>query len=186
MLKLYGTRKSRAFRCLWMLEECGVGYALEPTDFASEDVCQPEFLALNPNGKVPVLVDDDLVLFESLALNLYLADRYAPGLRCARQPELQQWMMWAMGELEGPHDAANRAGAEVDTARLDRSLSSLRRQLGASPFLLGDTFSVADLNVSAILLRPQYRPVVSTDADLSAWFSSCTERPALRRAVTGG
>ena len=186
MLKLYGTRKSRAFRCLWMLEECGADYTLEPADFATEDVRRPEFLALNPNGKVPVLVDGDLVLFESLAINLYLADQYAAELRCQRQPELQQWMMWVMGELEGPHDAVNRTNALIDAARLDRSLDALRRALGASPYLLGDTFSVADLNVSAVLLRPQYRPVVSVDVELSGWFSRCTERPALRRAVTGG
>ncbi len=146
----------------------------------------PEFLALNPNGKVPLLVDGDTVLFESLAINLYLARRYAPSLWPATEAELMQWMMWCMGELEGPHDAANRAQAPVDTARLDRALDALRRQIRRQGHVLGERFSVADLNVAAVLMRPQYRPVARADAALAGWFADCSGRPALQRALAVG
>ncbi len=183
MIQLYGTVRSRAFRCLWMLEECGVSYELVPTDYASDAVRKPQFLTLNPNGKVPLLVDGDVVLFESLAINLYLASRYMPSLWPAAQAELMQWMMWCMGELEGPHDAANRSQLPIDAARLDRSLEALRRQIRTQGYVLGDRFCVADLNVAAVLMRPQYRPIARADATLAEWFGECSDRPALQRAL---
>lgn len=75
MLRLYGTAQPRAFRPLWLLEEIGVPYEQVKTDFANGDTRRVEFLAINPNGHVPALVDGDLALFESLAINLDLAER---------------------------------------------------------------------------------------------------------------
>ena len=72
MIKLYGIPASRASRCLWMLEELGVQYENVPVNFIGE-AQKPDYLKLNPNGKVPTLDDDGLILFESLAINLHLA-----------------------------------------------------------------------------------------------------------------
>ncbi len=184
MLKLYGTRRSRAFRCLWMLEECGVEYELVKTQFASADTQSQEFLALNPNGKVPVLVDDEVVLWESLAINCFLAQKYGQQLLPKSAALTMQWTCWAMGELEGPHDAANRSSEPIDLERLDRSVQAIRRQLERHDYLLGSSFSVVDLNVAAVLLRPQYRPIAADDPAIGDWFARCIGRDALARATT--
>ena len=80
MIKLYGIPASRAFRVRWMLEELGVAYQNVPTNFATGETRTAEFLKLNPNGHIPVLVDGETVLWESMAINLYLARAYGGGL----------------------------------------------------------------------------------------------------------
>ena len=104
MITVYGTANTRAFRVLWMLEELGVQYRHVPSDFASGETRTLAFLEINPNGHVPALVDGDLRLFESLAINLYLAERYgAVGFWPASLPDRAravQWSFWVMTECE--------------------------------------------------------------------------------------
>ena len=76
---LYGISASRAFRSIWAIEEVGIEYEHVPTSFRG-DAGQPEYLAINPNGRIPALVDGDLKLFESMAINLYLARQYGGDL----------------------------------------------------------------------------------------------------------
>jgi glutathione S-transferase len=87
-----------------MLEELGVPYELVKTDFANGDTRTPEFLRINPNGHVPALVDGDLTLWESMAINLYLAERYGQGTlwpaSAADRARAVQWSFWAMSECE--------------------------------------------------------------------------------------
>ncbi len=102
MIKLYGISRSRASRSLWALEEIGVEYENVPTHF-SGDTKKPEFLALNPNGRVPVLTDGEVTLFESMAINLYLAKKYDGGLQpktLEDEARAVQWSFWGMTELE--------------------------------------------------------------------------------------
>ncbi|MFI5314576.1 MAG: glutathione S-transferase family protein [Myxococcota bacterium] len=104
MIRLYGSANTRAFRVLWMLEELGVPYQLVRVDFDGGASRTPEFLALNPNGRVPVLDDGGLVLFESLAINLYLAEKYGSDSlwpkAAADRARAVQWSFWAMTECE--------------------------------------------------------------------------------------
>ncbi len=104
MITLYGTVNTRAFRVLWMLEELGVSYTHVKTDFASGETRTPAFLRINPNGHVPALVDGELCLFESLAINLYLAERYGAGTLWPASAEDRartlQWSFWVMTECE--------------------------------------------------------------------------------------
>lgn len=104
MITLYGTANTRAFRVLWMLEELGVPYQHVKADFASGETRTPEFLRINPNGHVPALVDGDLRLFESLAINLYLAERHGAGTlwpaRIEDRARAVQWSFWVMTECE--------------------------------------------------------------------------------------
>lgn len=182
MLELYGI-DGRSFRCAWMLEELGLRYERVPIRFAT-DARSEEFLNLNPNGKIPVLRDGELVLFESLAINLHLARKYGGALwpdALEDQSRVVQWLAWALAELEGPHDSANRGEIELDGARLQKSLQALRVVLEDSDYLLGHVFTVADLNTAAVLLRPQYRPVALADGVIGSWFKRCTAREALRR-----
>ena len=186
LLTLHGTKKSRAFRCLWMLEEAGVDYELRQVAFAEGETRRNTHLQINPNGKVPVLVDGDQTLVESLAINLHLAKNYAPQLwptgRYA-DSDAYQWLAWAMGELEGPHDAANRTETGIDAAALDTSLEFLRRRLANRAYIHGEEFTVTDLNTAAVLLRPRFRTVASSDARIQDWFNSCIRRPALQRVM---
>src|SRR5262245_39410304 len=103
MIKLYGIRQSRAARSLWCLEELGVPYEHVPIHFAT-DAKKPEFKAINPNGKVPALVDGDVTLFESMAINLYLVKKYdKAGLQpksLEDEARAIQWSFWGMTEIE--------------------------------------------------------------------------------------
>jgi len=104
MIKLYGVPRSRTMRPLWMLEEVGVPYENQKVSFVNQ-TRTPDFLRLNPNGHIPVLQDGDLVLWESLAINLYLARKYDKGLwpkRVEDEGRAYQWSVWAMTELEEP------------------------------------------------------------------------------------
>src|SRR5205809_257926 len=104
MIKLYGMPRSRAMRPLWMLEELGLPYEHVKVSFVN-DTRKPEFLRINPNGHIPVLQDGDLVLWESLAINLYLARKYDKGLwpkPVEDEGRAFQWSLWSMTELEEP------------------------------------------------------------------------------------
>ncbi|MEL6667247.1 MAG: glutathione S-transferase [Pseudomonadota bacterium] len=186
MIKLYGTRNSRAFRCLWALEECGVPYELVPVDWQTGETRTPEFLAINPNGHVPVLQDGDLVLVESLAINLHIAEINASPLSLDNPTETTkaiQWTTWAMGELEGPHDAANRSNSDVESEQRARAMQVLDDHLGLTAHLVSDRFTVADLNVASVLMRPKYIPHLSNYDRLHDWFGRCASRPALAKAL---
>jgi glutathione S-transferase len=104
VIRVHGTSNTRAFRVLWMLEELGVPYEHVKTDFHTGATRTPEFLALNPNGHVPVLVDGPLVLFESLSINLYLAETYGRDSLWPKgasdRARTVQWSFWAVTECE--------------------------------------------------------------------------------------
>ncbi len=194
MITLHGHPFSRAHRVMWMLKELALPFSHVPTDFRGGATRTPEHLAINPNGRVPALVDGDLVLFESLAINLYLARRYGGPLAPADVAEdalATQWSFWVATEVEKPLllAAANlmlfaQASRDADQAalaikKLDRPLKVLEAQVAARPYLLGDRFTVADLNVSAVMTLIPITGVPMGDyPNLAAWLDRCLERPA--------
>ena len=200
-IKLYGIPQSRASRCLWMLEEIGVPYENVPIHFVG-DAQKPDFLKINPNGRIPALDDDGLVLFESLAINLHLARKYDGGKglwpkSADDQSRAIQWSIWAMTEAEPPvmrvlmHRAflpepqRNESEAKAGEQALQKPVGVLEGALGARPYLLGDSFTVADLNVHAVLGWAPTLGRVKLDGapKLSGWLRRCGERPALARAM---
>src|ERR1700743_479756 len=90
MLQLYGNPRSRAMRCLWMLEEVGQPYQLVDKSLRADDLHSADYLKLNPNAKIPTLVDGDVVLWESMAINLYLAQKFSVPMHCADAAALGQ------------------------------------------------------------------------------------------------
>jgi glutathione S-transferase len=197
MIKLYGIPRSRASRCLWMLEELGVPYQNVPVNFLGE-AQKPEFLKINPNGRIPALEDDGLVLFESLAINLHLARKYDGGLwpkSLDDQSRAIQWSLWAMTEVEPPvmRVLANRAflppeqrderEAKAGAEALRKPVGVLEGALRGRPYLLGDGFTVADLNVHSVLGWAATIGKVSFAEfpNAAGWLERCGERPALRR-----
>ncbi|MEO1189258.1 MAG: glutathione S-transferase family protein [Pseudomonadota bacterium] len=186
MIKLYGTRDSRAFRCLWALEEGGLEHELVPVDWKTGATRTPEFLALNPNGHVPVFERDGLVLVESLAINLHISHLAPEALSLGpveAKSKVLEWTIWAMGELEGPHDAANKRDEDVPEVQRAQALSVLNAHLEGTPYLVSETFTVADLNVASVLMRPKYMPHIGGYAAAADWFKRCATRPALARAL---
>ena len=134
--KLYGIPGSRALRSIWAIEEIGIDYELVPTHFMG-DSKKPEYLAINPNGRVPALVDGDVTLFESMAINLYLAKSYGGDLYPkdpADEARTWQWSVWGLTELE-PHLMAillNRMMLpedQRDPAKVEQAENSLKRPL---------------------------------------------------------
>ena len=101
-LKIYGISSSRAFRSIWAAEELGVDYEHVPTSFRG-DAQAPEYLAVNPNGRIPAMQDGDLTLFESMAINMYLAKTYKPemlGGDGVAEAKIWQWSVWGISEIE--------------------------------------------------------------------------------------
>lgn len=200
MITLYGVTRSRTLRCLWMLEELGVPYEHVKTQFATGETRSPDFLRINPNGHVPALRDGDLTLFESLAINLYLARKYGAGKGLwPRTTEDEgrtfQWSIWTMTELEEPvvttlvhrtflpPDQRDPAKADAAAGRFGKPLAVLDGALAGREYLLGPTFTVADLNVAAVV---SWAPMAGLDLspapNVAAWLGRACGRPALARA----
>jgi glutathione S-transferase len=176
-------------RTLWMAAELGLDYALDPVEWSAAELKSPAFLTLNPAGQIPTIEDEDFVLAESLAINLYLAKTYGgPPLYPATvrgEAEVWRWTLWAQGALEPwiQRDARMQplqsiAGAELD-ALTRPALDVLERALSKRDWLCGAEFSVADLNVAAVLSPSRAaRLDLSKHACVRAWLERCYARPA--------
>ena len=194
---IYGISSSRALRSLWAIEETGIDYEHVQTSFRGDSKTD-EYLAVNPNGRVPALVDGDLKLFESMAINLYLTKTYAPALYpddAVDQARANQWSVWGISEIEPlqmqivvqkffmPEDKRDQSVIDSAGKGLQRPLAVLDAALADSPYLLGDEFSVADLNVAAVMLLLEMAGFdLSNHANVTDWLGRCYARPALERA----
>ena len=194
MITLYGdVTRTRANRCSWMLNEIGVEHRREPISFRPGAPKPPEFLALNPNGKCPTLVDGDIVLFESLAINLYLAKKYGDllGPRSLEEDAVMtQWSFWVATEIEKPllltsavrylFEPRDPSGdeAEITLQKLSRPWAVLDAHLKDREFIVGDRFTVADLNVAAVM---HFIPIAGIDISpwpaMQRWLEACLSRP---------
>jgi len=200
LLKIYGITESRAFRPLWLVHELGLEYEQVPLDYRGDALKTPGYLALNPNGRIPTLVDGDLVLWESMAITLYLARRYAGGsglwpATVEGEGLAWQWSFWVMTEVEHPLLSVlmhRRVLPEDkrDPARVSRGLGILKgpfgvldRALAGRDYLVGETFTVADLNVAAVLSWCKPARIRLHDyPNLEAWLDRCLARPARKQA----
>lgn len=196
--RLYGTAASRALRAVWGIEETGIDYEHIPIGFG-EDSKTPAYLAINPNGRIPALVDGDLTLFESMAINLYLARRYGGALYPqdpADQARAWQWSVWAISEIEPlqmriviqklftPVDRRDEKVIASATRGLQRPLAVLDAALADRPYLLGEHFSVADLNVASVMMLMRRVGVGHAEhRHVQRWAEACRARPALARAL---
>jgi glutathione S-transferase len=197
-LRIYGIARTRAFRALWMAKELGLDYEHDPVEIGDDGARTPEFLAINPNGRLPVIVDDGFVLFESLAITLYLAKKHSLGRlypgTLEGEARAWQWSLWAVTEVDRgvniwslhavrlppeERDAAKRAEA---LKVLVSPFKVLDAAVSKQPYLLGNDFTVADLNVAAVISRA-IEMDLSAVPNLKAWLTRCLERPAARAAL---
>jgi glutathione S-transferase len=196
MLTLYGTSKSRSARSLWALEELGLKYEHVPVEVPKAK--SPEHLQRNPNGHIPVLNDDGHYLWESMAINLYLAEKYGkPPFWPATtngHGDCYKWSFFGMTEIEPhlmtilrnrlflPADQRDEKAIQNATESLKAPLKVLDDQLKTRPHLLGNDFSVADLNVAAVL---SFALLVKLDMSATpaaqAWLQKCIGREANQR-----
>lgn len=206
MLTLYGVARSRASRVIWLCHEIGLPFRHVPVIQAYRlpfpeapdapfNTRSPEFLALSPQGAIPVIEDEGLVLAESMACTLHLARVHGGDLggRDAQEAALiLQWSLYAATSIESDAltiqmlhrpqaDAGDRALVEDAGARLGRPLTLLDRHLARNGHLVGNRFTVADLNMAEVLRYAQARPgVIEDHPALRGWLAACQARPAFR------
>ncbi|MES1023938.1 glutathione S-transferase family protein [Gloeocapsa sp. BRSZ] len=181
MLKLYGGARSRASIVQWYLEELAVPYEFVLLDMQAGEHRQANFLAINPMGKVPAIVDGDFQLWESGAILLYLAEKYGKEISSPEERAIAaQWVLFANATL-GP-------GIFVEASRdreMPRLLTPLNEILSRQPFLLGDSFSVTDVAVGSMLC---YMPIMlkldlSNYPDVLNYMKRLSERPAFQKSI---
>ena len=185
-------------RCLWMLEEVGEPYQLIEKSTRADDLQSAEYRRLNPNARIPTLVDGEVVLWESMAINLYLAQKYQGPMHYAGPEALglsAQWSFWAVLEIEAllldllqhravlPEFARDASYAERDELLLRKPLGILNDALAGREYLVGNSFTVADLNVASILVWGKIaRLDMSTYPEATRWLRGCLARAAYGRA----
>src|ERR1044072_3036972 len=177
MLKIYGQPGSRAARTLWVCRELGVQFEHIPTHFADGGTKAAAFLAINPAGRIPAIDDDGFCLAESMAINIYLAKKHGGDLApktLEDEARMLQWSFWAMTEAEkslvtlfiqrfeaepgselekyfrerSPKDPATEPAV---LKALEHPLTVLNNHLANREYLLGSSFSLADLNVASVM-----------------------------------
>jgi glutathione S-transferase len=207
MLTIHGVYRSRASRNLWLATELGIPFKHVPViqlyrladPAAAEGVLHTkstEFLRLNPNGHIPAIEDDGLVLHESLAINLYLAKKHGGPLAPANAAEdglMTMWALWAATEVE-PHSLTvlnhrvNKPAAERDPKLADAAIEALGApfaaldgHLAGSGHMVGDRFTVADINTAEVVRYAMPAPELFAAAPrVKAWLAACHARPAFK------
>jgi glutathione S-transferase len=201
-LVLHYAPQTRSVNVLWVLEELGAPYDKVKLDFAKGEQKGAEYKKINPNGKVPALVVDGVPMWETLAILVYLGDRFGvakklwPAAGDASRPQALAWSTWAAVTLGAdlyrfahsssemiPKERHNAAQAEAARADVASELEILEHHLATRSHVLGDEFSLADVAVSASVAFAK-RAGIPMDRfpKVEAWVTEVRSRPALDRA----
>lgn len=200
-IKFYYAPHSNATRIHCTLEELGIPYEKIKLDLSAGDQRKPEFLALNPNGKVPTIVIDDTPIFESVAIQIALGERYGvgkglwPPLGSSDHLQALTWITWGQVTLAaGPlryfqntstyiaAEAHNAKQAELAMEEFVTSLGILNDRLSGRPYVVGDRFSLVDVDLAAVLgwALSMMKLDLSTYPHLAAWLGRANQRPAMQ------
>jgi glutathione S-transferase len=211
MLTIYGVYRSRASRNIWLANELGVAFEHVPViqSYRLSDPLaagaqlhskSPAFLRVNPNGQIPSISDDGVVMHQSLAINLYLAKKYGGALAPASVLEdgtMTMWTMWAATDVE-PHAIQvlyHRVGkppAERDETIATTAIEALKGPfavlngaLAKTGFVVGNRFTVADINVAEVIRYAMSAPELFAAAPhVKSWLARCHDRPAFKAMMT--
>jgi glutathione S-transferase len=195
MITIYGVHRSRASRNIWLAHELGIPFKLVPVvqlyrlkEPIPPDVVHtksPSFLKVNPNGHVPTMDDDGLVLHESLAINLYLAKKNGGPLapaNVAEDGEMGMWSLWAVTEVE-PHSLSiAQNGPSPEAIAALRTPFAVLNDALSDGYLVGKRFTVADVNVAEVVRYAQgATELFDANPRVKAWYTACLARPAYRK-----
>ncbi|MDC0712421.1 glutathione S-transferase family protein [Stigmatella sp. ncwal1] len=202
-MKLYFFQQSRATRVRWMLEELGIPYELAPVDMMKGEHKQPAYLKVHPMGSLPAIDDNGFSLFESAAIMMQLADKHpekrlAPAVGTNERGEYYQWILFAMTEVEQPISIIAQhtlflPEAERSTDALARAskrfkavAAVLEERLKGRDFILGDTFSAADVVLGGVLYFASRVGQLGEDTPtLKAYHARLMARPAAKKGYGG-
>ena len=199
MLQIYHVPNTRGTRVIWLCEELNVPYQVTMIDFSPEYRASQEWRALNPTGKVPVMTDGDIKMFESGAMMDYVLQRYGEGRLqpqddAAQLAEYLQWHWFAeatlarpMGEIvnhgrEFPGDARISAVVEEMANRAGVCLQAVAQHIQGKQFLLGDTFSAADISMGYSLMLAEMLTPEKFPNQLQSYWQRLQSRPAYAAA----
>lgn len=197
-MKVYFAPNSRAVRTVWLLDEIRLPYELERFTLGQKEMRAPEYRRINPNGRVPTLVDGDITITESTAIAQYLASKYAPEL--ALGPEdpnfatYLQWLHYAEGMIMPPvnnyvvetillpPERRNEAIAKRAPKLLNNVLGPVEAHMEGREFIAGD-FTIADtITGHAVIISRRLGAEFSVLPNLSAYADRLEARPAFKRA----
>ena len=192
-MQLYWWPKTRSVRALWMLEEIGRPYERVPVNITQAGQKDPAFLSVNPMGKLPALADGEAKLAESAAICAYLADKFpdlglAPPIGDRRRARYLHWLFFAPACIE-PAFAQKFARFELPESAAgwgsyDRVFSVLEQALANGTWLLGESFSAADVMIgSDLFFGIELFKIVDERPAFRAYLDRCLARPALQRAL---
>jgi len=193
MIKLFWCPKTRASRILWMLEEMNQPFEIVPIDIRDADSrANPEFRAASPMSKVPAIADGDVMLADSAAIALYLADRYpdaqlAPGIEHPQRGRYLYWMTYTPGVIE-PAMAEKFNRWEVNPGssgwgNFDLMIKTLENGLDDQPWILGEQFSAADILIGSSMYFVRLFGIMPDSQRLDDYIDRCLARPAYQRAL---
>jgi glutathione S-transferase len=205
-IKVYYSPQSSAVRVLWALEELGVPYEKERLHLDKGDQKKPEFLAINPFGKVPAMVDGEQKLFESCAILLHLGARYGAEKHLWAKPgtveiaDMVSWTVWANTELTPtviarimhtsdrpfafPPDKRHPFSAEKALEQWKMQTEVLEKRLTGREWLVGNAFSLCDLAVGGVVgMATMMGGLPMPGKNTEAWAGRWRERPAFAKAM---
>jgi glutathione S-transferase len=180
----------------------GIPYTLHPVDMRAGQQKEPAYLAINPNGHVPAITDGDLVMWESLAIDLYLAKKHGGPLAPKTVEEdglMTMWSFWAVTEVESHalqilYHRALKPEAEREPHKADEAVEVLRKPTAIleselkkrGGHIVGGRFTIADLNVASVYSYAKPAPELFADAPtVLAWLDAALARPAALAARNG-
>ena len=191
-ITLYHSPASRAFTAYWLLEELGVPFQVETVDIRKGEQKTPEYLKLNPSGKVPTITDGKVVVSENPAIGIYLADRYgygtlAPKIEDADRGAYLKWMVYSTAVVDpvvSLHaQQIDVPGFGVSFGTYEDMVGVLSQTLKDRKYLLGDRFSAADVVLGGTISAALYRKELPHDGVLIDYNTRLTLREAYHRAA---
>lgn len=198
-LTIYGSARSRTIRTLWAAKELGLAYQQVDIPPGPQGSRLPEIMAINPNGHIPFIVDDGVMIAESLAINLYLARKAGGALAASNLAEdglITMWSFWASNEVE-PHalqalyhtiyhpvDQRDPNVVAAALAALRAPLDVLEAHLATSGgYLVGGRFTIADINLASVIFYLRGNPEALTSRPhIRAWYDMALARPKAKEA----
>lgn len=202
MLKLWGRASSaNVQKVLWLAAELGIEYQHISVGGSFGGLDEPSFRAMNPHGRIPVLQDGDVAIWESHTILRYLATRYGDGSSwpadALARAQMDEWMDWAQtafqpdflngvfwGYFRTPEAQRNWPAIHDSVKRCARHMEKIDAILAMRPFLAGNSFSLADIPFGSLLYRYYELDIeLPKPSHLDAWYGRLKERPAYRQHV---